>query len=528
MSLHLQPPTSGVSAISPPRITVIGVGGGGGNAVDNMIATATSRSEELSSVEFIVANTDAQQLSVSQAKKRLQLGPALTRGLGAGARPDIGRKAAEEVESELKDCLKGVDLVFITAGMGGGTGTGAAPVIARIAREGGALTIGVVSKPFKFEGIKRSRAAEEGIAELQKHVDTLIVIPNQNLFHCANQTTTLDEAFKMADEVLHRGVRSITDTMIIPGKINLDFADVTTVMKEKGKAMIGTGWADSNEEDNPDWAIAAAERAITNPLLEETSINGASGLLVNVTGGTDLGLHEYTQIMERIGKEAHPDAEVISGLLQSEEMNGKVQISVVATGLLPANAHDQHRAEDKNHTSSSERRNNEKNNFTPKSDSPDLTQSATRFETASPQQEELNTARPQQTAQHPQNTVPDYAQRTTTPPQNSTSVPNYHLDPRPTTPTQQHYGHQQPSTPPLTAQRPPYPEETQAAPKKGFFSNFFRSPPPQEAPATSSPSQQRQTQQIYTPTHPYHDEARSQTESELDVPAYLRRNNPPS
>lgn len=326
MTLNLTPTTPGVSAVSPPRITVVGVGGGGGNAVDNMIST------DLKSVEFIVANTDAQQLANSHADIRLQLGPTLTRGLGAGAKPEIGRKSAEEVEEEIRQHLTGSDLVFITAGMGGGTGTGAAPVIARVARENGALTIGVVSKPFQFEGMRRCRSADAGIAELQKHVDTLIVIPNQNLFSCATQTTTLIDAFKMADDVLYQGVRSITDLMVVPGKINLDFADVKTVMGEMGKAMMGTGVAESNV-DGQDWATLAAERAISNPLLEETSIRGARGLLINVTGGPDLGLHDYTNVMERIREEAHEDAEIIGGLLVREEMSGTIQVSVVATGI---------------------------------------------------------------------------------------------------------------------------------------------------------------------------------------------------
>ncbi|TPW34873.1 cell division protein FtsZ [Oecophyllibacter saccharovorans] len=326
MSLKLTPTSSAENAISPPRITVIGVGGGGGNAVDNMIST------DLNHVEFIVANTDAQQLSKSQAPIRLQLGPDLTRGLGAGAKPEIGRQSAEEVEEEIRQHLTGVDLVFITAGMGGGTGTGAAPVMARIARENGALTIGVVSKPFQFEGMRRCRAAEAGIVELQKYVDTLIVIPNQNLFSCSTQTTTLLDAFKMADDVLYQGVRSITDLMVVPGVINLDFADVKTVMGEMGKAMMGTGVVDATT-DGPDRATLAAERAISNPLLEESSIRGARGLLINVTGGPELGLYDYTTIMERISEEAHADAEIVSGFLVRDDMAGCIQVSVVATGI---------------------------------------------------------------------------------------------------------------------------------------------------------------------------------------------------
>lgn len=339
MSLKLTPTSSAENAVSPPRITVIGVGGGGGNAVDNMITT------DLQHVEFIVANTDAQQLNKSKAGIRLQLGPNLTRGLGAGAKPEIGRQSAEEVEEEIRQYLTGVDLVFITAGMGGGTGTGAAPVMARIARENGALTIGVVSKPFQFEGLRRCRAAEAGIVELQKYVDTLIVIPNQNLFSCSTQTTTLLEAFKMADDVLYQGVRSITDLMVVPGEINLDFADVKTVMGEMGKAMMGTGVVDASTE-GPDRATLAAERAISNPLLEESSIRGARGLLINVTGGPELGLYDYTTIMERISEEAHEDAEIVSGFLVRDDLAGCIQVSVVATGIDHRSDEDVARAEE--------------------------------------------------------------------------------------------------------------------------------------------------------------------------------------
>ncbi len=305
-----------------PRITVIGVGGGGTNAVDNMIAL------NLQGVDFVVANTDAQQLQHSRADRRVQLGPHLTQGLGAGAKPEIGRAAAEEAADELMHCLEGTHMVFITAGMGGGTGTGAAPVIARMARERGILTVGVVTKPFTFEGARRNKAAEAGIAELQQYVDTLIVIPNQNLFRLANDRTGWKEAFKMADNVLYMGVRGVTDLMMAPGLVNLDFADIRTVMAEMGKAMMGTG-----EAEGEDRAIRAAEAAISNPLLEDTSMSGARGLLINITGGDDMTLYEVDQAANRIRSEVADEANIIFGSAVDPDLNGKVRVSVVATGI---------------------------------------------------------------------------------------------------------------------------------------------------------------------------------------------------
>ena len=305
-----------------PRITVIGVGGGGTNAVDNMIAL------NLQGVDFVVANTDAQQLMHSRADRRIQLGPHLTQGLGAGAKPEIGRAAAEEASDELARHLEGTHMVFITAGMGGGTGTGAAPVIARMARERGVLTVGVVTKPFTFEGARRGKAADAGIAELQSYVDTLIVIPNQNLFRLANERTGWKEAFKMADNVLYMGVRGVTDLMMAPGLVNLDFADIRTVMAEMGKAMMGTGEA---EGDNR--AITAAELAISNPLLEDTSMAGARGLLINITGGEDMTLFEVDQAANRIRQEVADDANIIFGSAVDENLTGRVRVSVVATGI---------------------------------------------------------------------------------------------------------------------------------------------------------------------------------------------------
>jgi cell division protein FtsZ len=305
-----------------PRITVIGVGGGGTNAVDNMIAL------NLQGVEFVVANTDAQQLMHSRADRRIQLGPHLTQGLGAGAKPEIGRAAAEEASEELARHLEGVHMVFITAGMGGGTGTGAAPVIARMARERGVLTVGVVTKPFTFEGGRRSKSAEAGIIELQSYVDTLIVIPNQNLFRLANERTGWREAFKMADNVLYMGVRGVTDLMMAPGLVNLDFADIRTVMAEMGKAMMGTGEAEGENR-----AIRAAEAAISNPLLEDTSMSGARGLLINITGGEDMTLFEVDQAANRIREEVADDANIIFGSAVDDSLTGRVRVSVVATGI---------------------------------------------------------------------------------------------------------------------------------------------------------------------------------------------------
>jgi cell division protein FtsZ len=305
-----------------PRISVIGVGGAGGNAVANMI------NDGLHGVDFVVANTDAQALTLSPATSRIQLGLKITQGLGAGARPEIGAAAAEEALSEIDQVLDGVHMCFITAGMGGGTGTGAAPVVARAARERGVLTVGVVTKPFAFEGLKRMRSAEEGIAELQRHVDTLIVIPNQNLFLIANQQTTFKQAFAMADQVLNQGVRGITDLMMLPGLINLDFADVRTVMSEMGKAMMGTGEAEGDRR-----AIEAAEKAVSNPLLDEVSLRGAKAVIINITGGDDLGLMEVEEAAQHIREMVDPDANIIVGSAFNDGLNGKMRVSVVATGI---------------------------------------------------------------------------------------------------------------------------------------------------------------------------------------------------
>ncbi|MBX3496764.1 MAG: cell division protein FtsZ [Parvibaculum sp.] len=305
-----------------PRITVFGVGGAGGNAVNNMIEAG------LEGVDFVVANTDAQALSLSSAERRIQLGASITEGLGAGSRPEVGCAAAEEALHEIVEHLQGAHMVFITAGMGGGTGTGAGPVIARAAREHGILTVGVVTKPFQFEGSRRMRLAEEGIRDLQQYVDTLIIIPNQNLFRVANENTTFADAFGMADQVLHSGVAGITDLMMKPGLINLDFADVRTVMNEMGKAMMGTGEASGENR-----AIEAAEAAISNPLLDEVSMKGAKGVLINITGGMDLTLYEVDEAANRIRSEVDPDANIIVGSTFDTSLDGRMRVSVVATGI---------------------------------------------------------------------------------------------------------------------------------------------------------------------------------------------------
>ncbi len=319
MSINIGPPS--VEELRP-RITVIGVGGAGGNAIANMIEA------EIEGVDFIVANTDAQALNNAVAEHRIQLGPDITQGLGAGSRPEVGRAAAEETVEDIERALDGVNMVFIAAGMGGGTGTGAAPVIAEIARRKGILTVGVVTKPFLFEGTRRMRAADAGIDELQKHVDTLIVIPNQNLFLVAKADTTFKEAFMLADEVLQQGVRSITDLMVMPGLINLDFADIRSVMNEMGKAMMGTG---EGEGDNR--ALEAAERAIANPLLDGVSMQGAKGVIISIIGGEDMRLLEVDEAANHIRELVDPEANIIWGSAFNPDLEGRIRVSVVATGI---------------------------------------------------------------------------------------------------------------------------------------------------------------------------------------------------
>lgn len=321
MSIKLAVPEQTVMHLKP-RISVIGVGGGGGNAVNNMIA------QQLEGVDFIVANTDAQALAHSSASRKIQLGLETTQGLGAGARPEIGKIAAEEAKEEIEKELEGANMVFITAGMGGGTGSGAAPVVAKIAKEKGILTVGVVTKPFQFEGRKRMETAENAVENFTNEVDSIIIIPNQNLFRIADKKTTLADAFIMADNVLYAGVRSITDLMMMPGLINLDFADIKSIMQDKGKAIMGTG-----EAEGEDRAVKAAEQALSNPLLDDCSMHGAKGVLINITGGSDITLFEIDEAASRIKEEVDEDANIIFGSSYDESLDGKIRVSIVATGI---------------------------------------------------------------------------------------------------------------------------------------------------------------------------------------------------
>ena len=321
MSINLGVADTTVADLKP-RIAVVGVGGGGGNAVNNMI------SQGLEGVDFIVANTDAQALNNSQASTKIQLGLEITRGLGAGARPEIGRQAAEEAKEKIAEAMEGLNMVFITAGMGGGTGSGAAPVVAHIAKEHGILTVGVVTKPFGFEGKKRMEIADNALKDFIKEVDSIIVIPNQNLFRITTDSTTLSEAFKMADNVLYSGVRSITDLMMMPGLINLDFADVRNIMEDKGKAIMGTGEADGQNR-----ATEAATQALSNPLLDDCSLKGAKGVLINITGGQDITLPELAVSADIIKNEVGDDANIIFGSSYDEELKGKIRVSIVVTGI---------------------------------------------------------------------------------------------------------------------------------------------------------------------------------------------------
>lgn len=321
MSINLGVADTTVSYLKP-RIAVVGVGGGGGNAVNNMIA------QNLEGVDFIVANTDAQALAHSSASKKIQLGLEITQGLGAGARPEIGKMAAEEAKDKIAESLEGVNMVFITAGMGGGTGSGAAPVVAHIAKEKGILTVGVVTKPFSFEGKKRMEIADKSLENFIQEVDSIIVIPNQNLFNIANENTTLSEAFKMADNVLYSGVRSITDLMMMPGLINLDFADVKNIMEDKGKAIMGTGEAEGKGR-----AREAAHQALSNPLLDDCSLQGAKGVLINITGSQDITLPELDEAANIIKEEVGDDANIIFGSSYDDNLSGKIRVSIVVTGI---------------------------------------------------------------------------------------------------------------------------------------------------------------------------------------------------
>ena len=322
MSINLTVPNNNETPELKPRITVVGVGGAGGNAVNNMIQSG------LEGVDFMVANSDAQALAHSHSDLRIQMGTQITRGLGAGSNPDVGRAAAEESLEDILANLQDANMVFITAGLGGGTGTGAAPVIARAARERDILTVGVVTKPFQFEGANRMKIAEAGLEELHQFVDTLLIIPNQNLFRVANEHTTFADAFKMADDVLYSGVRGVTDLMVMPGLINLDFADIRSVMSEMGKAMMGTGEAEGERR-----AVEAAEAAIANPLLDDTSMRGARGVLINITAGMDITLFEVDEAANRIRDEVDEDANIIFGSTFDEDLEGRIRVSVVATGI---------------------------------------------------------------------------------------------------------------------------------------------------------------------------------------------------
>ncbi len=326
MSIKLAVPEQTVMHLKP-RISVIGVGGGGGNAVNNMIA------QKLEGVDFIVANTDAQALAHSSASRKIQLGLETTQGLGAGARPEVGKLAAEEAREEIEKEIEGANMVFITAGMGGGTGSGAAPVVAKLAKQKGILTVGVVTKPFQFEGKKRMETAESAVEDFTREVDSIIIIPNQNLFRIADKKTTLADAFIMADNVLYAGVRSITDLMMMPGLINLDFADIKSIMEDKGKAIMGTG-----EAEGEDRAVKAAEQALSNPLLDDCSMYGAKGVLINITGGPDITLFEIDEAASRIKEEVDEDANIIFGSSYDESLAGKIRVSIVATGIGGANA----------------------------------------------------------------------------------------------------------------------------------------------------------------------------------------------
>lgn len=369
-----------------PTITVVGVGGAGGNAVNNMITA------QLEGVNFCVANTDAQSLDKALTQNAIQLGANITQGLGAGANPDIGGAAAEEAAAEIMEQIDGSHMVFITAGMGGGTGTGAAPVVARMAKEQGILTVAVVTKPFHFEGTHRMKLADSGLEELQRYVDTMIVIPNQNLFRIANEKTTFADAFRMADEVLHSGVRGVTDLMVMPGLINLDFADIRTVMREMGKAMMGTGEAEGERR-----AVDAAEAAISNPLLDDVSMKGARGVLINITGGHDMTLFEVDEAANRIRDEVDPDANIIFGSTFHDNMEGRMRVSVVATGIEQSGSkHGRHHSSSTNESRSTTPAHNfsVRNGVTTAQPRPAVEKTATRFTPVRPEPVAVKKAEP--------------------------------------------------------------------------------------------------------------------------------------
>ncbi len=401
MSINIGPPV--VDELKP-KIAVIGCGGAGGNAVANMIKA------QVEGVDFIITNTDAQALNSSPAELRIQLGPEITQGLGAGSRPEVGRAAAEETIEQVKSSIEGCHMVFIAAGMGGGTGTGAAPVIAEAAREMNILTVGVVTKPFLFEGSRRMRSADAGIEELQKHVDTLIVIPNQNLFLVANPNTTFKEAFLLADEVLQQGVRGITDLMVMPGLINLDFADVRSVMHEMGKAMMGTGEAEGDGR-----ALEAAEKAIANPLLDGVSMKGAKGVIVSITGGEDMRLMEVDEAANHIRELVDPDANIIWGSAFNENLDGRIRVSVVATGIdtdapsAPTRTHSFERQETKSQNKSSYLFGGNASDNKASSNATSNAEAAPKIEpVAKPAEEKVNTPEPERPTK-PAFSVPNFS-----------------------------------------------------------------------------------------------------------------------
>ena len=502
MTLNLTIPPQVHSDFSP-KIAVIGVGGGGVNAVDNMI------SSHLEGVDFVVANTDAQSLSRSLAENRIQLGPHLTHGLGAGAKPEVGRAAAEEAADEIARHLEGLNMVFITTGMGGGTGTGAAPVIARMARERNILTVGVVTRPFTFEGKRRAKVAEEGIKDLQQYVDTLIIIPNENLFRVVTERTTFSESFKLVDNVLNIGIRGITDLIMRPGYVNLDFADIRSVMLEMGKAVMGTGEAEGENR-----AIAAAELAISNPLLEDTCMTTAKGLLINVTGGHDMTLIEVDEAVKRVSSEVQEEeALIIFGHVVDEEMDGRIRVSVVAAGMNSSpeipDTHHLPSVENEVLSSPTEPSSQEK---TQKTDPVSVTLSSSTNAHPTPV-----SSKPTQTT-----SFPIMEEETTAPSPNS--IPRQHISP-------QHFSSAQPQTPsvqkhPLFTEQPrsssPHHQlraQHTTTPRTGLFTriNPFRR-------HSDNTQQETITQpQSTSSTIKSHDDRNYNREHDLEIPPFLRR-----
>ncbi|WP_374654597.1 cell division protein FtsZ [Phenylobacterium sp.] len=512
-----------------PRIVVFGVGGAGGNAVNNMIEAG------LEGVEFVVANTDAQQLAFAKTDRRIQLGVQVTQGLGAGAHPEVGMSAAEESIPEIGEHLDGAHMIFITAGMGGGTGTGAAPIIAKCARERGILTVGVVTKPFHFEGRHRMRLADAGIGELQRYVDTLIVIPNQNLFRVANERTTFAEAFGMADQVLHSGVRSITDLMVLPGLINLDFADVRTVMTEMGKAMMGTG-----EATGEDRALMAAQNAIANPLLDEVSLKGAKAVLVNVTGGLDMTLLEVDEAANAISEQVDTEANIIFGAAFDPSLDGMIRVSVVATGMDGASIAA----------------------IEPKVERKPLTAPPLRAETSRPAPVTEPVIRPAAAYERPAPT-PTYAERPAAPPAPRYPEPAAYVPPTPVTPVaaapepeptiaafeEEEQGdlYAAPAPAPVVAAAPepqisrpitkivdPAVEEMEEPlfsqpayeerrPQRGGFLSLFGSRPRYDQQPAPQPTRQAVSRTSAMPVEQPMEEAQVENQDDLEIPSFLRR-----